>query len=235
MLSKAISTSTAAILALSSLAAAVPQMMAGRSTPSLSSQLRQVDSAADRYPLLRDIDFVFNFTEHEPMMANGKNFPALVGSGTAMAVAEIGPCGMAGLHVHPRSPELFIVIKGRVYTEMVPESGVFSDSKGTQRVIRTELRPYQMTLFPMGSVHMQFNPDCVPSLTIASFTSEDPGVSLLVPEIFSLPTDFIANSLGGTIAGADIDHLKGIIPQAAIFNVEQCLKKCNIQKRAVEV
>lgn len=165
-------------------------------------------------------------------MANRKSFPALVGTGGSMAIATFPPCGIAALHVHPRSSELFVVVSGRIYTEMTPESGVVT-ANGTQRVVRTELHPSQMTVFPQGSYHTQINPDCTPALTVASFNAEDPGAGLTAPGLFALSDDFAVPMFGQAFDGEDIDRIRHLLPQQAIFTVESCLKNCGIKKREI--
>jgi mannose-6-phosphate isomerase-like protein (cupin superfamily) len=169
-------------------------------------------------------------------MANRKAYPALVGTGGSMAVATFPPCGIAALHVHPRSSEIFVVVSGRVYTEMTHESGVVVTVNGTQqqqRVVRTELHPQQMTVFPQGSYHTQINPDCAPALTVASFNSEDPGAGLTAPGLFALSDDFAVPQFGQAWDGEDIDRIRNLLPQQAIFQVESCLAKCGMKKRSV--
>lgn len=137
---------------------------------------------------------------------------------------------MATVHLHPRAAELFVVLSGRVYTEMVPEAGVLN-ANGTQRVIRTELGPGMMTAFPMGSFHTQVNLGCEPALAVASFSSEDPGASLVAGQIFALDDDVIASTFGQSIAGEDIDTVRDSIPPSVLFTVEECLKTCGMTKR----
>ena len=137
---------------------------------------------------------------------------------------------MAALHLHPRSAELFAVLTGHVYTEMVPEGGVLTPD-GKQRVVRTELGPGQMTVFPMGSFHTQLNPDCEPALTVASFASEDPGAGLVAPQVFELSGEVVTSSFGQAIAGEDIEAVRAAIPPGPLFQVESCLSKCGIEKR----
>lgn len=115
---------------------------------------------------------------------------------------------------------------------MTPESGVVF-SNGTQRVIRTELHPNQMTVFPMGSYHTQINPDCTPSLTVAAFNDEDPGAGLTAPGLFALTDDFVVPTFGQAFDGEDVDRIRHLLPQSAIFTVESCLKSCGIQKRGL--
>lgn len=134
---------------------------------------------------------------------------------------------MVPLHLHPRSPELFVVISGRILTETVPETGVV-DADGNQRVIRTELTPGKMTVFPMGSFHTQVNPDCEPSLAVAGFTSEDPGAGAVVSQAFSLSDGAVAGNFGG-----DADELRGAVPKGAVVMMEECREKCGLDKRQV--
>ncbi|KAB5539429.1 RmlC-like cupin domain-containing protein [Coniochaeta sp. 2T2.1] len=227
-------------MALLSLVTAAPRGTTKRTTDSkstipelsLTAQLQLADIATDRYALLNDTDFVFDYDSSVTGMANRKSYPALVGTGGSMAVATFPPCSIAALHVHPRSSELFVVVSGRILTEMVPESGVVT-ANGTQRVIPTELHPKQMTVFPQGSYHTQINPDCTPALTVASFNSEDPGAGLTAPGLFALSDDFVVPNFGQAFDGEDVDRIRHLLPQQAIFTIESCLKTCGIRKRGV--
>lgn len=217
-------------------------------------------SAADFFTLLPDDkDFVFDFNKKqenpgkggELIAANRKTFPALVGTGSGMAFGRIdgkfdfytstlhnnsnifsSACGMNTLHVHPRSAELQIVTSGRLMTEMAPENGVM-DKDGKRRVIRTELKANMMTPFYQGSVHTQYNPDCEPATFVASFAAEDFGTGQIADEVVALSDDVIAATFGQSIAGEDIDKVRAAIPKSIALGVDECLKKCNIQKRSV--
>ncbi|KAL2877918.1 hypothetical protein SGCOL_006868 [Colletotrichum sp. CLE4] len=212
-------------------------------TLSLTQQLFLADTAADRFKLLPDDkQFIFDFNQPqqnpgkggELVAANRKTFPALVGTGAGMAVGRVGPCGMNTLHVHPRSAELQIVVQGRLITEMTPENGVVLAADGkTRRAIRTELGPFQMTPFYQGSLHTQFNPDCGDAVFVASFAAEDFGTGQVADSAFALTDDVIAATFGQSIAGADIDRVRKAIPASIALGVDECLKKCNIQKRAL--
>ncbi|PTD05977.1 Spherulin-1A [Fusarium culmorum] len=193
--------------------------------------LRLADTAADFFTLLPDDkDFVFDFNKKqenpgkggELIAANRKTFPALVGTGSGMAFGRIDACGMNTLHVHPRSAELQIVTSGRLMTEMVPENGVM-DKDGKRRVIRTELKANMMTPFYQGS----------PATFVASFAAEDFGTGQIADEVVALSDDVIAATFGQSIAGEDIDKVRAAIPKSIALGVDECLKKCNIQKRSV--
>ncbi|KAF4459321.1 hypothetical protein FALBO_13923 [Fusarium albosuccineum] len=233
-----------AILAFTSLASAAPRNSRrgyGTEGLSLTAQLQLADTAADRFTLLpNDEDFVFDFNQEQKnpgkggqlVAANRKTFPALVGTGSGMALGRVDPCGMNTLHVHPRSAELQIVTSGRLITEMVPENGVM-DKDGNRRVIRTELKANMMTPFYQGSVHTQFNPDCEPATFVASFAAEDFGTGQIADETFALSDDVIAATFGQSIAGEDIDRVRKAIPMSIALGVDECLAKCGIEKRAI--
>lgn len=134
---------------------------------------------------------------------------------------------MASLHIHPRSAEIFVVLEGRIYTEMIPEGGVL-DGDNKPRVIRTELRANQTTVFPQGSFHAQMNPDCSPALTVAAFASDDPGAALVVPQLFTQTDEFVVNSFGGSISAEELAGFRDAIPKGAFFEVEECRKRCGL-------
>jgi len=48
-----------------------------------------LNSAIDRYKLLKDSDFLYDFGKQPSSIANGQTFPALVGSGISMSVGNV--------------------------------------------------------------------------------------------------------------------------------------------------
>ncbi|KAH8900541.1 RmlC-like cupin [Thozetella sp. PMI_491] len=221
------------LLGLSSLVVAAPRNMTRQDPSELSlyAQLQLADTAVDRYKLLpNDESFVYDFSKTGAAFANHKNFPALVGTGGSMAIATFEPCSMSHIHIHPRAAELFAVASGRVITQMVPESGVVG-ADGKQRVVRTELGPSMITVFPMGAFHTQANLECEPAITVASFTSEEPGASLIAAELFSVSDDTIVASFGGSIASGNIDAIRSAIPKNILIKLEECAAKCGIKSR----
>ncbi|KAH6895522.1 RmlC-like cupin domain-containing protein [Thelonectria olida] len=229
-----------AILAFTSFASAAPSKRGGYPPElSLTAQLQLADTAADRFSLLKDEQFLFDFNQKQQnpgkggqlIAANRKTFPALVGTGAGMALGRVDACGMNTLHVHPRSAELQIVTKGRLIAEMVPENGVLN-ADGSRRVIRTEIKENMMTPFYQGSVHTQFNPDCEPATFVAAFAAEDFGTGQIADETFALSDDVIAATFGQSIAGEDIEKVRAAIPKSIALGVDECLKKCGITKRS---
>jgi hypothetical protein len=139
---------------------------------------------------------------------------------------------MSFLHIHPRASELFAVTAGNVLTEMVAEAGVM-DAEGKQRVIRNELGPGMLTVFPGGSLHTQLNVECEPATFVASFTSEDPGAAFIVGQTFATSDDVIMNSFGPVFSGQDIDAIRDALPEGIEIKIDQCLETCGIQKRQI--
>lgn len=100
--------------------------------------------------------------------AHAKTFPAVIGNGVAMTLGFLGPCGMNTPHVHNRATEINVVIEGRLVTNFRIENGVDT--------ISNTLSKYQMTVFPQGAMHQEFNPDCEDAVFVAGFNGQDPGV-----------------------------------------------------------
>ncbi|KUJ07438.1 RmlC-like cupin [Mollisia scopiformis] len=213
-------------------------------TPSnlaLFQQLVLVPSSVDRFNILTDADLLFSFNDSSahpigsPGVSTGQGgqlvradqstFPALYMQHGAMALGFIGPCGFNTPHVHPRANELFLVFEGRLNTSTMLENG--------GRQIHNMVNTLQMTIFPQGSVHMQFNPDCTPAMFVASFTGSDPGLAQIAQEFFGFSEEEVNAAVGGPVMvdGADVDGFRSKIPPNVAQGVESCLTKCGIKKK----
>jgi hypothetical protein len=83
-------------------------------------------------------------------------------------------------------------------SEFVAETGA--------RKIRNEHQPYSMAVFPQGSLHLEFNPDCGEAIFVAVFNSEDPGLNTPAESLSMLDDDLVGLALGlEFLPGADID------------------------------
>jgi oxalate decarboxylase/phosphoglucose isomerase-like protein (cupin superfamily) len=190
--------------------------------------------------LLSDNDFVFNFADPckttsaqgvtaglggKIVRADHATFPALVAQGGSVAIGFLGPCGFNTPHVHPRAAELNLVIEGRLFASVTAENGA--------RHLNHTLNKWEMTVFPQGAVHTEFNPDCTDAVFVASFPSEDPGVGQIAQEFFGLENEIVKGSVGGETAvdGRDIDMFRSKIPANVAKGVDSCLAKCRIAKR----
>ncbi|KAK4460161.1 RmlC-like cupin domain-containing protein [Cladorrhinum samala] len=227
-----LSKTTSLLLALSSLAQAAPRNLAERQTTppsglSLTAQLTLADNAVARYNLLKDdSDFIFDWNNpNSAPTADRSSFPALVGTGIAMTVAEVPPCSVASVHIHPRASEILVVTSGRLISEMVTELGVVK-ADGDPRLIHLELSKNQTTVFPMGTIHGQMNPDCAPASLVAGFNSEDPGTAIAALDFFSMSDEFVVDALGESVDAEEVKRIRGAISRSFVFQVQECKKKC---------
>ncbi|KAL2830674.1 RmlC-like cupin domain-containing protein [Aspergillus pseudoustus] len=219
---------TTLALAIPALAAPKPLTKRADSDLSLNAQLKLANTADERYALLPDAsDFVFDFTTGA-VVATSETWPALTGVGASFSMGSLPGCGMAFLHLHPRATELFSLHSGRVQSSMTP--GIV-DSEGNQRIISVELTAGQVTLYPQGSFHTQFNPDCEPANFTASFTSEEFAAGIVPSQLFTFSNEVIDRSFGGSIEGEDIETIRDAIPAAQLILVEECLATCGREKR----
>lgn len=209
--------------------------------PELIKRLKTAPTQVERFKLLdQPGDFVFDFmtdgTAPEGAEAKGKGgfsisataetFPALIGNGAGMTLAFLGPCGMNTAHVHPRATELNVVVQGRLVTNFVQENGV--------EPVANTMKTFQMSAFPKGAIHQEYNPDCTDAIFVAGFDNEDPGVQTIAQNFFRLNGDIVSATLGGmeTFNGADIESFRESIPTNIALGIDTCLKKCGIQRNA---
>jgi cupin len=145
-----------------------------------------------------------------------------------MTLGFIGPCGINTPHVHPRSSQINVVVKNKLATEFTLENGA--------RSIVNTLDEFEMTVFPQGAVHTEWNPTCEESIFVAGFASEDPGVQQSAQTFFGLQDNVIDATLGvdpnATFNGEDLDSFKHMIPDNVAQSIELCLKSCSIKKKA---
>lgn len=149
-------------------------------------------------------------------------------TGSSMAIGVMSPCGFATPHSHPRANELNLIIQGKIISAMTLENGV--------RVINQTLSTNQMTVFPQGSMHMEFNPTCSNATFVAAFTNSDAGVQQSANAFTNFGDEVIQATMAGsvTVDGKDVDVFKKTIPVNMALGVESCLKACGLTKRSLE-
>ncbi|KAG4430079.1 hypothetical protein IFR05_014438 [Cadophora sp. M221] len=204
----------------------------------LYQKLTSAPSVVQRQSLLSDADFVFDFLNPcdtvgatttgkggNTVRADRASFPALVSQGASITVGFLGPCGFNTPHVHPRATELNLVVEGTLFASVTAENRA--------RHMSHTLSKWQMTVFPAGAMHTEFNPECTPATFVAAFPNEDPGVGQIAQEYFGLENEIVKGSAGGelSIDGADIDKFRAAIPANVAAGVDSCLAKCGISKR----
>jgi hypothetical protein len=216
--------------------------------PAAAATLLGEPSQVDRFnALLTDADgnlltgdalrqkTVFDFNQQQPapgaqggsiLLATIDDYPILTGLQIGGALSFVGPCGMNIPHSHPRTAEMLTVVEGVLNTGFVLENGFAQQ-------INTQLGKYQATVFPMGSIHFQYNPTCDNATFVAGFGSNDPGRSDILTNFWMFNSDVIDASLGfpETIGGETIDQWRAHLPVNLALGVESCLQACGIAKR----
>ena len=121
------------------------------------------------------------------MSANFGTFPALIGTGMAMTIGFLGPCGYNTPHTHPRATEFNFAVNGTLSAGVLMENGA--------RFIFNQVQPGSAAIFPKGAIHFEMNNECgkrflplgsvqlidqwsftEPAMFVAAFNDEDPGV-----------------------------------------------------------
>ena len=212
-----------------------------RQVPSEIISLEQADSAVGRNQILAanggNASFAFDF-KNPPSgalvssvagnltIANAQTAPFLVDIDSSLAIVEVAPCGMVLPHLHPRADEFIIVTEGEFFTQFVAETGAV--------LVTNTLKKWQSTLYPKGSIHVQYNPTCEPASFVAAFNSNDPGVSFVATSFLSLEDQLVVASLGGdsVVSGADLESIRQHLPAPVAVGVKECLKQCKIQPYA---
>lgn len=194
-------------------------------------------TALDRLNLLTDADYVYDFNSATPVpgatatghggrtvAANRKTFPAVIGNGASVVIGYLGPCGFNTPHVHNRAAEYNLVVQGRLVSSLTAENGA--------RHMNHTLSQWQMTIFPQGSLHTEYNPDCTDAVFVAMFPNEDPGVLQMAQAYFGLESEIVSAASGGavSVAGKDINTFRHLIPANVALGVDACLAKCGIPR-----
>jgi oxalate decarboxylase/phosphoglucose isomerase-like protein (cupin superfamily) len=206
-------------------------------TSDLITQLKAANGAVARNQILAaggNASFTFDFTNPPAaavvsgpagklVQATGSTAPFLTDVDAAMAIVTIEPCGLILPHLHPRGDEFVLVIEGEVYTQFIAETGAV--------LIENELKTLGATLLPKGSIHLEYNPTCKPATFVAAFNTNDPGVSFVAANLFSLEDQLVIAALGGdaVVSGADLASIRHALPKGLATGVAECVKKCGIK------
>jgi len=126
--------------------------------PIINAALKLAATNLDRYSTLKEdaawrFDFraqaSYTFTPGSVVNANAATFPALTGIGMTIAMLNLGPCTMLPPHAHPRATNVVVAMTGNTTSYMVGENGA--------GVVKAELVPGTLTIFPVGSLHAMQN------------------------------------------------------------------------------
>lgn len=161
-----------------------------------------------------------------PLWQNIETFPILTGLGISTTLGFLDACGINTPHVHPRATEFLTVVEGKVKFGYILENGLVKAGQNPE--IAGELGKFEGTVFPMGSIHYQFNPDCKPATFVAALNNEDPGTSQVAQNFFNLNADVVNATLGfpKTIDGKNIEQFRKMIPVNIAQDIDNCLAAC---------
>ena len=207
-------------------------------TESLIAELKAADTAVQRNQILvqagGNASFTFDFANPPPaavvsspagklVTASGATAPFLTDINAALGLVVIQPCGLILPHLHPRADEFVLVTQGEVYTQFISETGA--------TLIENQLNTFGSVLLPKGSIHLEYNPTCEPASFVAAFNSNDPGVSFVAANLFSLEDQLVIAALGGdaVVSGADLESIRHALPQGLATGVAECVSKCGIK------
>lgn len=129
--------------------------------------------------------------------------------------------------MHPRATEFLTLVSGsNLKFGYVLENGLVASPQSPE--ISGTLDQFQGTVFPMGSIHFQFNDACESATFVASLNSEDPGTSQVAQNFFALDAGVVNATLGfpKTIDGKNIEQFRKAIPPNLAQDVDNCFVKC---------
>ncbi|KAJ7505641.1 hypothetical protein B0H11DRAFT_1850878 [Mycena galericulata] len=198
----------------------------------LVGKLRLAPVATDRISLLSsDSEFAFDFFDPNDaatvgkggklILANAATFPAVIGTGSAMAAGLLDACSMNTPHTHPRATEMQFSVNNTIRTGMITENGA--------RFIINEVPPGSMTIFPKGSIHFQVNDGCEPALFVSTFNSEDPGALQIAQRFLGLPIDVVGATLGD-LGVKEVIGVESQIPDNIAIGTDACLQRCGLKR-----
>lgn len=207
----------------------------------LIAKLQAAGSAVERNQILAAVDgnqsFAFDFANPPPtavisspagklIAATSKSAPFLTGINSALGLVIIEGCGLILPHLHPRADEFIIITQGEIFTQFIAEAGAV--------LVSNELKTLGSTLFPKGSIHLEYNPTCEPAAFVAAFNHNDPGLNFVAASLFSLEDQLVIESLGGdvVVSGADLASIRHALPQGLALSVESCVTKCGIKSQS---
>ncbi|KAH9606055.1 hypothetical protein KSS87_009950 [Heliosperma pusillum] len=95
-----------------------------------------------------------------------ERLPSLNTQGVAIAHIDYGPYGLNTPHHHPRSSEIFAVLKGTLYAGFITSD---------YQLFSVILNPGDLFVFPQGLLHFQYNLKKGKARAIAAFGSQHPG------------------------------------------------------------
>ncbi|KAA8576888.1 hypothetical protein MFRU_014g00450 [Monilinia fructicola] len=210
----------------------------------LDAEVKIASTQLDKmnYLLNNNLSWLFDFTTQPHYtyapgsVVNGDaaTFPASTNYGMTIALINLGPCGMLPPHYHPRGTNFVVAVEGVTQTWMVEENGA--------KIVNQTLRPWQMTIFPKGSIHsmqnigtvrpyltrqsvLNENQGCTKATLVSALNSEDAGTQNILNGFAQLPPDIMAAAFGNPIGGFNLPPIPDV-GTGSILGSAACLEAC---------
>lgn len=159
---------------------------------------------------------------------NVESFPILTDLGISTTLGFMNPCGINTPHVHPRATEFLTLVEGEnLRFGYVLENNIVAPGRNAE--IAGNLKKFEGTVFPQGSIHFQFNDSCDRAVFVASLNSDDPGTLQVAQGFFALNSTIVGATLGppDEINGQNIEVFRQVIPANLAQEIGICLARCN--------
>ncbi|PKI34014.1 hypothetical protein CRG98_045595, partial [Punica granatum] len=98
--------------------------------------------------------------------------------GVSVARVDYAPYGVNPPHLHSRSSEILMCMEGELYVGFVLPNALGN------RFISKVLKPGDLFVFPLGTIHFQLNIGKTPAVAFASFGSQNPGFVVVGNAVF---------------------------------------------------
>ncbi|QSZ35104.1 hypothetical protein DSL72_007968 [Monilinia vaccinii-corymbosi] len=188
----------------------------------LDAEVKVASTQLDKmnYLLNNNLTWFFDFTTQPHYtyapgsVVNGDaaTFPASTNYGMTVALINLGPCGMLPPHYHPRGTNFVVAVEGVTQTWMIEENGA--------KIVNQTLRPWQMTIFPKGSIH-----SCTKATLVSALNSEDAGTQNILNGFAQLPPDIIAAAFGNPMGAFNLPPIPDV-GTGSILGSAACLEAC---------
>ncbi|KAF2659760.1 hypothetical protein K491DRAFT_650416 [Lophiostoma macrostomum CBS 122681] len=157
-------------------------------------------------------------------LAHVGNYPVLINTGISVAIGYLNPCGLDSIHVHNRANEMVTLVSG----QSLRAGFVLED--GYDQPIMVTLGLYQSTIRPQGSLHWEFNDNCVPAVFVASLSNEDPGVSRTAQNFFINPQEVVDANLAypSWLDNVNTTDYRAQLPAAFAQGAKDCYARCGL-------
>jgi hypothetical protein len=190
----------------------------------LDAKIKLSATQLDKFSLLNNASWLFDFTK-QPMYTynpvvngNAATFPAATGYGLTIAMLNLGPCAMLPPHLHPRATNFVVAIEGVTDTYMLQENGA--------PLVKQTLSPFQMTIFPAGSMHTMQNTGCNNATLVSALNSDDSG-TLNALNFAHFPQDLVAAAFGNPADGLNFGSIPPV-GTGSIMGSATCRAACGL-------